>query len=326
MSLSSRANYYRRIVRAYLTPGRSHLTFWHEVPQINQQARFDQLGPYYMQFAEKADYAADLDPTGIPMLNYRGVIGRQYNPIAIAQWGLGNYNCFVARQEPERRRKFLLAAGWLVAHLASNPRGVPVWLHHFDWEYRTTLKAPWYSALAQGQGLSLLVRAHRETSDARYLAAARQAFSALTLPIKQGGTLYTDDHGDCWIEEYIVSPPTHILNGFIWAMWGVYDYALATGDSAARDLFAHTTRTLLQNLSLYDTGHWSLYEQSQTRLPMLASPFYHRLHIVQLKIMHQMTGENTFAVTAARWQQYAQSPANCTRALAHKALFKVLYY
>src|SRR5215831_7388011 len=140
MSLSARANYYRRIARAYLTPASSHLTFWHETPQANPQARFDQLGPYYMLFSGKADYAADLDPGGIPLLNYRGAIGRQYNPIAIAQWGLGNYNLFAERRGAERRRKFLAAADWLVAHLEQNQQGVPVWLHHFDWEYRTTLK------------------------------------------------------------------------------------------------------------------------------------------------------------------------------------------
>ena len=34
------------------------------------------------------------DGAGVPMLDYHGAIGLQYNPIAIAQWGLGNYNRF----------------------------------------------------------------------------------------------------------------------------------------------------------------------------------------------------------------------------------------
>ena len=92
MNLASRWHYYRRTFSAYLGPGSSQLTFWHEVPEINPHAQTGQLGPYYMQFREKADYAGHYDAAGIPMLDYRGAIGLQYNPIAIAQWGLANYN------------------------------------------------------------------------------------------------------------------------------------------------------------------------------------------------------------------------------------------
>jgi hypothetical protein len=201
-----------------------------------------------------------------------------------------------------------------------------VWNHHFNWEYRDTLKAPWYSALAQGQGISLLVRAHKESGDARYLDAARQAFASFQQPIDKGGVAFTDESGDLWFEEYIVSPPTHILNGFIWALWGVYDYFLATRDSSAQELFSRGVRTLLHNLDRYDLGFWSLYEQSGTRLPMVASRFYHQLHIVQLRVMHRLTGEEAFARVADRWENYARSRTKRTRALCYKSAFKLCYY
>jgi len=59
---------------------------------------------------------------------------------------------------------------------------------------------------------------------------------------------------------------------------------------------------------------------------MVASPFYHQLHIVQLRIMHRMTGEELFARVSERWQGYARGRANRTRALAYKAMFKLSYY
>ena len=179
-----------------------------------------------MLFAEKAHYPGDHDSAGIPMLNYRGRIGLQYNPIAIAQWGLGNYNHFCQGQCDEPRKKFLAASDWLCAHLELNSLGSWVWNHYFDWEYRSPLKAPWYSALAQGQGISLLVRAYRETGAAAYLEAAERAFTSFLKSTREGGVTFTDARGNLWFEEYIVSPPTHILNGFIWAAWGVYDYFL----------------------------------------------------------------------------------------------------
>jgi hypothetical protein len=318
--------YYRRIFSAYLVGGKSHLTFWHETPAENPQASITELGEYYMPFTEKADYRGAYDANGIPQLDYHGHIGLQYNPIAISQYGLGNYNLWRRTNDQDRRRKFFLIADWLAANLEQNAHGLSVWNHHFNWEYRDTLKAPWYSALAQGQGISLLVRAYKESGDSRYLEAAKRAFASFQHSIEDGGVAFTDDSGDLWFEEYIVSPPTHILNGFIWALWGVHDYFLATRDSSAQELFARGVRTLLHNLDRYDLGFWSLYEQSGTRLPMVASGFYHQLHIVQLRVMHRLTGESEFARVADRWVGYSRSRANRSRALFYKTAFKLCYY
>jgi len=318
--------YYRRIFSAYVLGGKSHLTFWHETPAENPNAIANELGEYYMLFADKSDYQGAYDAEGIPLLDYHGQIGRQYNPIAIAQYGLGNYNLWKRTANPGRREKFFVIADWLSAHLELTPHGLSVWNHHFDWEYRDTLKAPWYSALAQGQGISVLVRAHKESGDARYVDVARRAFASFQHPIGQGGVAFTDASGDLWFEEYIVSPSTHILNGFIWALWGVHDYFLATRDNAAQDLFSRGVCTLLHNLTRYDLGFWSLYEQSGTRLPMVASAIYHRLHIVQLRVMHRLTGEAEFARVADRWEDYARSRLNRTRALLYKSAFKLCYY
>jgi hypothetical protein len=326
MSLANRIQYYRRIFAAYLLPGKSQLTFWHDTPQENPNASTDKLGEYYMAFDAKADYSGHYDPGGIPMLDYQGQIGPQYNPIAIAQWGLGNHLLFRRTAGNERKQNFLKASEWLCDHLERNQRGLWVWNHYFDWEYRDTLKAPWHSCLAQGQGVSLLVRAHAETGKSEYLHAAEKAFDTFLTSTEEGGVAFTDPQGNVWFEEYIVSPPTHILNGFMWAAWGVYDYFLATGDPKARTLFHKSVETLQQNLHSYDLGFWSLYEQSGTRLKMVASPFYHRLHVVQLRVMQRLTGESQFARFADRWESYGRSRAKRTRALCYKSVFKLCYY
>ncbi|MGH9643404.1 MAG: D-glucuronyl C5-epimerase family protein [Terriglobales bacterium] len=330
-NIAARWHYYRRILPAYLGAGRSQLTFWHETPEISApesalQQSCRQFAPYYMSFREKADYAGPHDAVGIPMLDYRGAIGPQYNPIAIAQWGLGNYNRFYETRDAARLQKALKAAEWLVSHLEQNPHGLLVWNHHFDWEYRNTLKAPWYSGLAQGQGVSMLLRAHAQTGDIKFQRAAEQAFVSLTKPTAEGGVLFEDDEKNLWIEEYLVRPPTHILNGFMWALWGVFDFSRACADARARQIFDRGITTLVRNLSRFDTGYWSLYEQSGTRLKMLSSPFYHRLHIVQLRVMANLTGERPFAEFADRWESYTRQRTNRTRALIQKSVFKLLHY
>ncbi|HXH06592.1 MAG TPA: D-glucuronyl C5-epimerase family protein [Vicinamibacterales bacterium] len=321
-----RLSYYRRVAAAYVLRRPSQLTFWHEVPELNERAEPGELGEYWMTFRGKADYPGPYDAGGIPLLNYHGAIGLQYNPIAVAQYGLGNYNLFARTGDRERLARALAAADWLAARLEPNRHGVPVWHHHFDWEYRTLLRAPWYSGLAQGQGISLLVRAFQATGQPKYVDAAAAALRALTLGVDEGGVAFRNGTGDVWFEEYLVDPPSHILNGFVWASWGVYDYALLTGDAAVRGLFESAAGTMLGNLHRYDVGYWSLYELSPTRVPMLASPFYHRLHVVQLHVMFRLTGRETFRQFAERWSAYASNPWSRRRALVQKAIFKALYY
>jgi hypothetical protein len=324
--LRRRVNYYRRIFAAYLTPQQSQLTFWHEHPAINGRFEPGVLGEYYMPFTEKANYPGAYDGAGIPLLNYHGVIGLQYNPIAVAQFGLGNYNLYRATHDPERRARYLAASEWLVHNLEENDKGIPVWHHKFDWESRNLLRAPWYSALAQGQGISLLVRAHSDTGDTRYLSAARRAFVSFTSSLEEGGVTCIDGEGNTWFEEIIVDPPTHTLNGFIWAAWGVYDYALHTGDGTARKLFDEAINTLLNNLPSFDIGFWSLYEHSGTRMKMIASHFYHNLHIVQLQVMYLLSGRDLFNHFAETWDGYRKRRLNRTTSLLYKSLFKMIYY
>ena len=108
-----RINYYRRIFSAYLGSGVSQLTFWHDAPEVNPELRSNELGEYYMPFTGKANYPGPCDSAGIPLLNYRGAIGLQYNPIAIAQYGLGNYNLYRRTGDPDKRRRFLRMADWM---------------------------------------------------------------------------------------------------------------------------------------------------------------------------------------------------------------------
>lgn len=170
------------------------------------------------------------------------------------------------------------------------------------------------------------MRAYTQTGDQRYLEAARRAFEAFSREPADGGVSWRDERGRVWFEEYIVDPPSHILNGFLWAAWGVYDYGLLMKDEEASSLFAEATKTLVENLERFDTGYWSLYELSPTRLPMLSSPFYHRLHIIQLQVMHKLTGEPRFLECAYRWEGYERHPFKRRRALLQKILFKLLYY
>ena len=304
----------------------SQLSFWHGEPRINENIDSKSVGQYYMLFHHKAEYDDLLDRQGIPVLNYHGDIGNQYNPIAIAQWGLGNYNIWHETKSDLHFKKFIKCADWLIDNLEKNSNGYKVWMHHFDFEYRDTLKAPLYSGLAQGQGISVLIRALKETNDSRYKKAAEEAIKVFGVSTESGGVNFIDSDGNPWIEEYIVHPPTHILNGFIWGLWGLYDYGIFFNDEKVLMRYECYIDTLVKNLDSYDTGFWSLYEHSGTWLGMIASTFYHKLHIVQLKVLFELTNKNIFSKTAKKWESYLESSFNKKRALFQKVIFKVAHY
>jgi heparosan-N-sulfate-glucuronate 5-epimerase len=281
---------------------------------------------YFMRFAGKARYQGPFDAAGVPLLDYQGDIGRQYNPIAIAQYGLARFNAWCATGAAADRTAWITVADWLAREMRPNARGVRVWMHDFDWPYRVVLRAPWYSGLAQGNGLSMLVRAAKETGNASYADAAHMAFEPLMRSVDDGGVLVTDDQGDVWIEEYLVERPSHILNGFMWALWGVYDYAAWSRRSEAAQLWTRCANTLRRRVAEFDAGWWSLYEARDAGREMLASRYYHTLHITQLQVMYRLTGNEIFSQVATRFQSYLDRRSNRVHAFTRKAIFKLRHY
>ena len=81
-----------------------------------------------------------------------------------------------------------------------------------------------------------------------------------------------------------------------------------------------TTECLVRTLPQYDTGRWSRYSLYPHPRTDLAKPFYHRLHVTQLTVMHALTGIAEFSEVAQRWRSYDTRWA-ATTAIASKVPF-----
>lgn len=158
------------------------------------------------------------------------------------------------------------------------------------------------SALAQGQAASVLIRAYLATSDERYAEWAYCAVSPL-LTERPSDLVSITPVGPV-LEEAPTIPASHILNGWISALWGVRDVQLGLGDDRARRAFDAGVDALRVHLPAYDVGWWSRYSLYPHVLEDLAKPMYHRYHIDQLRVMHTLTGAPDFQETAARWASY----------------------
>ncbi|MBN2144810.1 MAG: hypothetical protein JW774_09330, partial [Candidatus Aureabacteria bacterium] len=235
-------------------------------------------------------------------------------------------NLYLRSKKTFHLEAIIKTADWLVSHLRRNGKGLLVWFHEFDFEYFQLLKNPWYSGLAQGQAISFLLRAHEITDNQKYIQCALDASLSLQTKIEDGGVLFHDDLGGTWIEEYITHPPVHILNGFIWALWGVYDLCQTTSDARLKELYRRLEQNLCTHLERYDTGYWSRYDLSPLRLINPASRFYHQLHCIQLEIMHRLTGKEKYRLFSEKWRTYQTKRMNRISACFKKCVFKVLYY
>src|SRR4029077_420023 len=61
--------------------------------------------------------------------------------------------------------------------------------------------------------------------------------------------------------EYTYAPSDKILNGFIQALVGLYDYTQITNDPLGLKLFEAGDAEARAEVPHYDTGAWSLYDQ-----------------------------------------------------------------
>ncbi len=266
---------------------------------MNIKENTDFFERYYFDWTGVEDFSEyQFDTNGIPLVNYGQSIGLQYNPLTIAQFGLFNYNLFLEGNK-SLQTKVLSAADWLIHNVMNENHGT-VWYYHFDLDFYKT-RAPWISAMAQGEAISLLLRAYSIAKKIRYLEVAENAILPLMYPVAEGGLFSTFPDETLCFEEFPSDPPSHVLNGFIFTIFGVLDYLKFFNNRRIGVLYQNALEGLKNNLNLYDTGYWTRYDLYP--VSRLASRAYQKIHIQQLNILYIITSDSIFKSYAEKWQR-----------------------
>ena len=178
-------------------------------------------------------------------------------PVTVLQLGLGAWQRSVDDLDPDRggwAHVARLVAEWAAIDMDGHGR----FTHHQPMPHTYAIDAGWHSAMAQGLGVSLLVR-HGMVDDA--VRASRSLLDS------QYGLVSQTEHGPV-LEEYPAEPRPHVLNGWMWALFGLYDLAHAAGDldedrrDAAAAAFEAGVASLVTQLPEYETGRgWSTYDR-----------------------------------------------------------------
>jgi len=198
------------------------------------------------------------DKEGIILTDWGGLTNL-YHPTQIASTCIGYFGGYLTTKEEVYKDIVLHHADWLVENQVITDKGFGVWYFNFP-NSAFGANSPWISAITQGKAISGLVRANQLSEDAKYLKAAELALKSFDYNIEDGGVRYVDEDGLVWYEEVAVLPAAHILNGFIFSLYGLYDYYRATADQHALNLFEGGMKTLRNKLYLYDTGGVTRYD------------------------------------------------------------------
>jgi heparosan-N-sulfate-glucuronate 5-epimerase len=241
--------------------------------------------------------------------------------VVIAQWGLAAFEHWVE----SGREEWLAGARGACEHLADAQRGPgPLeggWVHegaHHTYRFNP----PWISAMAQGQAARQLVRVIAETREERLAEAALRALKPFEVASSEGGVRVSLDAGP-FFEEYPTSPPSLVLNGGIYALWGLHDVGLALDDAGAQSLFAAGLDALAGNIERWDLGYWSRYDLYPHRRVNVASLAYHKLHTDQLRAMQLIAPRDALERAADRFARYTASRRCRARAFAGKVAFRL---
>jgi hypothetical protein len=183
--------------------------------------------------------------------------GLQLQPLA--NFGMANGLITGCRHDPATcdRAGLKQLLSELIA-IRSSRGGYKTWEY---WFYFGGGRPPWTSGLSQGTAIQALTRASEPSilNDKSYLKVARSALGAFQKRPPIGVAVRADGGSHYLI--YSFDPGQRVLNGFLQAITGLYDYQRISGNKTARILFQRGNRAARNELHRFDTGGWSLYSQ-----------------------------------------------------------------
>lgn len=240
------------------------------------------------------------DENGIDQLDVGTIngkfYGKQYHPVFLAHKALEMLD-----NSSFDQAGFLQISDWLSTNI--KPENNNFLLYNYP-NPHYQMDAPWFSAMAQGRALEVMVHAFQLTEDKKYHLAAEKILASLEIEIKDGGATYKTETAGWWYEEYptkrIKQP--RVLNGMMYTLQGLIKYKTLISDTQADELLNQGLLALEQQLPNYDKKGDSYYDIHKTT----TGGDYHQLHIAQLKLIHDYSKNSIFLDYARRWEKFDQ--------------------
>lgn len=241
--------------------------------------------------------------------------GDYYNPIIAFKYALAMYGKYVNGEDT--KDEFLDAVDSIISIQSKDGS----FRYNYSWKYyinKDAYEPGWVSCIAQGQALSVFARAYQITKDQKYLEAGNNALNFLITPVDEGGVKTTMKYLNPSLSKYVFfdqyisdEKSTYALNGFMYALIGLYDWSNISGEFESKNLakmyFDNGIDTLehilpyynLKGISTSDLSH-IVYEDTDPHINIA----YNSLNAYLLRVLYSITKIEDFNYYGELWKEY----------------------
>jgi heparosan-N-sulfate-glucuronate 5-epimerase len=243
------------------------------------------------------------DANGAALVDYGPPLGRRYNPVTVSQYAIACERSFQLSRDHKFWKAFTAQIRYLEKHAIADGPDRAYYEYDFAWP-GYGLAPGWRSGLAQGLAISALIRYYRDTGARRVLPLITKLKAYMLKPAAEGGLAVISPEGGLWIEEFPSDPPSFVLNGFVSAVFALYEYTrLFPKDQTARRQLDDALASLRSSLPAYDTGDWALLDRRAPPYPR-ANDNYMPVYIKQLETLAEISGDPFYTRMSLRWRSF----------------------
>lgn len=298
----------------------SQSDYWHGKLYESSNFKSDEVSGYMRDFRAKFIENLSLDPR--IFIKKVDVNGSEFiHPVTTAQTALGIYELYLDSGSDYYRNSFLSTVNYLIdsGEIENDYMfwKVPYSFKLFDQE------EGFKSSLIQGQAISVLLRAFLLTNDKKFLQYSIKAFSFMHLEINNGGCRLMNSYT---YEEYPSTKQQTVFNGLIYSIYAIYELWLITKDDFYLNIFRKSFSELEININKYDAEFWSRYSLKQNNFcySNLASIYYHKEHILQLKALQKILPSNELKLYEKKWSNYLDNSVYKLLLYGNKLFFRLI--
>ena len=240
---------------------------------------------YYNDLRGKAVWKGSLIE-GVPALRLASTGEIFLFPIDIFLYGLGSLDRYFFDKDSSVLDNITSVARWMINHISSEG--------DFDnkWKEMSPHQEFYSNNSGMGQGLALsfatrVVKYHLGNQSIRdsLMGVIEKIKNNMSSPVQSGGARFDTERGVSFME-FPRKDGNLVLNGWIFAVFGLYDYMNFKKDADVERAFHLTVKTMEDLLPEYHLPNgWALYDN----MNRTCSPFYQDLHTALLEAMYGIT-------------------------------------
>jgi hypothetical protein len=227
----------------------------------------------------------------------------KYHPVNIFHYGISCFDVYRKTGNIEYKKKCLDQFKYFTdtSKYVLKEDGSIAFPYKVGWR---DLKPPWFSGLAQAEGILYLIRYFYLTKDEKALEYIQRVKKFMLTTVDCGGTLNNLSDSTVWIEEYASSKSkAEVINGFVTVIISLREYCyLFPGDIDTKKildkcLFSH--KTLFYK---YDLGNGIYYDLGEKQV---VGAWYSKWQVIQMKQMFELFGDTFYKNIEMLWSTYA---------------------